>query len=60
MIFFEGWFREVFFCCYHMPGLGGYWEVLRIPVYIRKLMIEEFIVQKKKEHEAMEKAKKKT
>lgn len=43
-----------------MPGLGGYHEILSIPVFQRKYFIHEFIDQKEKEAKAIEKERKKS
>ena len=37
-----------------MAGLGGYHQVMNLPVYVRKNFIHEFIEQKEKEHKQME------
>jgi len=58
--FFKAWFQELFFLAYHMPGLGGYHEILSIPVFQRKYFIHEFIDQKEKEAKAIEKERKKS
>jgi len=42
-----------------MPGMGGFEQVLRIPVYMRKELIHLFVEQKEKEHKAMERERKK-
>ena len=34
--------------------MGGYEQVLRVPVYLRKEFIHRFIEQKEKEHKQME------
>jgi hypothetical protein len=37
-----------------MPGLGGFWDIIKIPVHIRKLFIHKFVEQKRREEEAIE------
>lgn len=48
------WLDEIFFLVYHMPGMGGFEQVLRVPVYLRKEIIHRFIEQKEKEHKQIE------
>jgi hypothetical protein len=42
-----------------MPGLGGFEQVIKIPIYIRKEFVHHFVEQKEKEHKAMERERKK-
>jgi hypothetical protein len=41
-----------------MEGIGGFTEILNLPVFIRKLFIELFVEQKEKEQKAIEAARK--
>ncbi len=42
-----------------MPGLGGWKQVLELPVYIRRMCAHQFVQQKEKEHQQMEAEKRK-
>lgn len=37
-----------------MTGLGGYEQILRLPIHMRRSFIHQFIDQKEKEHKQME------
>ena len=49
--------EEQFFFLYHLRRSRE--EFMKYPILERKWLIERFITQKEKEHEAMEKARKK-
>lgn len=53
----ESLMEEKFFFIYHLHREVD--EVMRMPINERKWYIERFVVQKQKEHDAMESAKRK-